>query len=207
VIGNHAGSSCTVEVQRASLLGQGTIIVGRGSTGTLNVAAGGLVVAEDLSIGWEPEIQQISPPTEGIGVVTVKGPDARLIIDDQLEVQHMGPGSLTVADHGFVSAGVRIIVNGTLSLANGAIDTLALGVNTGGALSGSGTVIAAQGTDNNGGVITADGKLILVGDIDNAPIDHGSSRMVAAGGKLQCFGALADDGTLSLQSHSVASAA
>ena len=73
VIGNHAGSSCTVEVQRASLLGQGTIIVGRDSTGTLNVAAGGLVVAEDLSIGWEPEIQQISPPTEGIGVVTVKG--------------------------------------------------------------------------------------------------------------------------------------
>lgn len=205
VIGNHAGSSGTVEVQRASLLGHGTIIVGRDSKGTLNVDEGGLVVAENLAIGWEPENQQLSPPTEGIGVVTVKGQDARLIVDDQLEVQHMGTGSLTIADHGFVSAGVGIIVNGTLSLANGMIETQALGVNTGGALSGNGTVIAAQGIDNNGGVITADGKLVLVGDIDNAPIQHGSSMTVAANGELQCFGALTDDGTLSLQAHSVAS--
>jgi T5SS/PEP-CTERM-associated repeat protein len=205
VIGNHAGSSGTVQVQRASLLGHGEIIVGRNSTGTLNVDEGGLVVAEDLAIGWEPENQQVSPPTKGIGTVTVKGRGARLIVDNQLEVQHMGTGSLTVADHGFVSAGVGIIVNGTLSLANGVINTLALGVNSGGALSGNGTVVAAQGIVNNGGVITADGKLILVGDIDNAPTNHGSSMTVAAGSELQCFGALTDDGTLSLQDHSVAS--
>jgi hypothetical protein len=35
-----------------------------------------------------------------------------------------------------------------------------LGINPGGAPSGNRTVISAQGTDNNGGVITADGKLI-----------------------------------------------
>jgi T5SS/PEP-CTERM-associated repeat protein len=205
VIGNHPGSSGTVQVQRASLLGHGEIIVGRNSTGTLNVDEGGLVVAEDLAIGWEPTNQQNSPPTEGIGAVTVKGRDARLIVDNQLEVQHMGTGSLTVADHGFVSAGVGIIVNGTLSLANGVIDTLALGVNTGGTLSGNGTVIAAQGVDNNGGVITAVGKLVFVGDVDNAPIAHGSSMTVAADSELQVFGALTDDGTLSLHADSVAS--
>lgn len=205
VIGNHQGSSGTVQVQRAALLGHGEIIVGRNSTGTLNVDEGGLVVAEDLAIGWEPKNSQITPPTEGIGAVTVKGRDARLIVDNQLEVQHMGSGLLTVADHGFVSAGVGIVVNGTLSLANGLIDTLALGVNSGGTLSGNGTVIAAQGITNNGGVITADGKLILVGDVDNAAIPHGSPMTVAAGGELQVFGALTDDGTLSLQAQSVAS--
>src|SRR5579864_1076875 len=61
VIGNHPGSSGTVEVQRASLLGHGQIIVGRNSTGTLNVDESGLVVAENVSIGWEPENQHISP--------------------------------------------------------------------------------------------------------------------------------------------------
>jgi hypothetical protein len=40
------------------------------------------------------------------------------------------------------------------------VDTLVLGINPGGAPSGNRTVISAQGTDNNGGVITADGKLI-----------------------------------------------
>ncbi len=205
VIGNHAGSSGTVQVQHASLLGHGQIIVGRNSKGSLNVDEGGLVVAENLTIGWEPENQQVSPPTEGIGTVRVKGRNARLIVDVQVEVQHMGSGSLTVEDHGFVSAGVGIIVNGALSLANGVINTLALSVNTGGTLSGSGTVIAAQGIDNNGGVITADGKLILIGDIDNAATSQGNSMTVAANGELQCFGALTDDGTVSLEAHSVAS--
>jgi T5SS/PEP-CTERM-associated repeat protein len=205
VIGNHAGSSGTVQVQRATLLGHGQIIVGRNASGTLNVDEGGLVVAEDLAIGWDAENPQVPPPTGGIGAVTVKGRDARLIVDNQLEVQHMGTGSLTIADHGFVSAGISILVNGTLSLANGVIDTQALGVNGGGTLSGHGTVIAAQGIANNGGTITAVGKLILIGDVDNAAIKHGSSMTVAANGELQCFGALTDDGTLSLQAHSVAS--
>ncbi|MGF6597368.1 T5SS/PEP-CTERM-associated repeat protein [Paraburkholderia sp. GAS448] len=210
VIGNHPESSGTVDVQHAALLARGQIIVGRNSTGTLNVDEGGLVVAENLAIGWEPKSQQVTPSgatttTEGIGSVTVKGRDARLIVDNQLEVQHMGTGSLTVEDHGFVSAGVGIIVNGAISLANGMIDTLALGVYKGGTLLGSGTVIAAQGIDNSGGTITADGKLILVGDIDNADNGNAYSMTVAAGGELQCFGALTDDGKLSLQAHSLAS--
>ncbi|MFM0029813.1 hypothetical protein PQR70_26620 [Paraburkholderia madseniana] len=212
VIGNHQGSSGTVEVQHASLLARGQIIVGRNSTGTLNVDAGGLVVAENLAIGWEPKREQVTQSgttvTEGIGTVTVKGRDARLIVDNQLEVQHMGTGSLAVADHGFVSAGVGIIVNGALSLANGIVDTLAVGIYDGGTLSGSGTVIAAQGINNNGGKITADRKLILVGDIDNPANSANSANpmmMVAANGELQCFGALTDNGTLSLQAHSVAS--
>ena len=75
-------------------------------------------------------------------------------------------------------------------------------------MSGSGTVIAVQGFNNNGGTITADGKLILIGDIDNpanpdAPDVH--MVIVAANGELQCFGALTDTGKLSLRDHSVAS--
>lgn len=207
VIGNHPHSSGTVEVESGgSLLGHGQIIVGRNSKGALNVDAGGLVVAENLAIGWEPESQQgSSSPTEGIGTVTVKGQGAQLIVNNQLEVQHMGSGTMTIEDNGFVSAGVGILVNGTLSLANGVINTLAVGVNTGGTLSGNGTIIAAQGITNNGGVITVDGTLIVVGGIDNAAISSGSSMIVAAGGELQCFGALTDDGTLSLQAQSTAS--
>jgi hypothetical protein len=54
-------------------------------------------------------------------------------------------------------------------------------------------------------VITAVGKLIFVGDVDNASIAHGSSMTVAADSELQVFGALTDDGTLSLHADSVAS--
>lgn len=92
-----------------------------------------------------------------------------------------------------------------LSLTNGMIDTQAMGIYDGGTLSGSGTVIAAQGFNNNGGTITAHGKLILVGDIDNPANGDVPMMIVAAHGDLQCFGALTDDGTPSLQAHSVAS--
>jgi T5SS/PEP-CTERM-associated repeat protein len=131
VIGNRKGSSGTVEVQHASLLARGQIIVGRNSTGTLNVEAGGLVVAENLAVGWEPKRESGTTVTEGIGSVTVNGRDARLIVDNQLEIQHMGTGSLAVEHHGFVSAGVGIIVNGALSLANGIVNTLAMGIYAG----------------------------------------------------------------------------
>ena len=213
VIGNHQGSSGVVEVLQAALIARGQIIVGRNSTGVLNVDAGGLVVAENLSIGWEPKSEQAAQSgpvvtTEGIGTVTVKGRNARLIVDNQLEVQHMGIGSMAVEDHGFVSAGVGLVVNGSLSLTNGTVDTLAVGINGGGTLSGSGTVIATQGIANNGGTITANGKLILVGGVDNpanAANPDVPMMIVATKGELQCFGALTDNGTLSLQAHSVAS--
>ncbi|MFP3558678.1 hypothetical protein SB861_49665 [Paraburkholderia sp. SIMBA_049] len=206
-IGNHQGSRGTVDVQHGSLLARGQIIVGRNSTGALTVDAGGVVIAENLAIGWEPKQQTGTAVTEGIGSVTVKGRDARLIVDNQLEIQHMGTGSLAVNEHGFVSAGVGIIVNGALTLAKGMVDTQAIGIYEGATLSGSGTVIAAQGINNSGGTITADGKLIVVGDIDNPANTDPSIPMmiVAAHGELQCFGALTDNGTLSLRDHSVAS--
>jgi T5SS/PEP-CTERM-associated repeat protein len=192
VIGNHPGSNGTVEVSHASLLAHGQVIVGRKSAGTLDVNEDGLVVAEDMAIGWAPD--------GGQGSVTVKGHEARLIVDNLLEVQHMGVGSLTVAEHGFVSAGIAMIVNGALSVADGQIETTALGVYTGATLTGHGTVIAAAGFSNNGGVITADQQLNLIGDIDNA-----GSITVAAGGELRCFGTLDDTGSIDLQANSVAS--
>jgi T5SS/PEP-CTERM-associated repeat protein len=192
VIGNHPGSSGMVEVSHASLLAHGQVIVGRKSAGTLDVNEGGLVVAEDMAIGWAPN--------GGHGSVTVKGNEARLIVDNLLEVQHMGVGSLTIAEHGFVSAGIAITVNGALSLADGQIETTALGVNPGATLTGHGTVIAASGFNNNGGAITADQQLNLIGDIDNA-----GTITVAAGGELRCFGTLDDTGSIDLQTNSVAS--
>ncbi|TCG03537.1 hypothetical protein BZM27_47775 [Paraburkholderia steynii] len=117
----------------------------------------------------------------------------------------MGTGSLVVKDHGIVSAGVGIIVNGALTLAKGMVNTQAIGIYEGATLSGSGTVIAAQGINNNGGTITADGTLIVIGDIDYPPNPSAPMMIVAAHGELQCFGALTDNGTLSLQDHSVAS--
>ncbi|MGT2471546.1 hypothetical protein [Paraburkholderia terrae] len=192
-------------MQHASLLARGQIIVGRNSTGTLNVDAGGVVVAENLAIGWEPKRQSGTIVTEGIGSVTVNGRDARLIVDNQLEIQHMGTGSLVVKDHGIVSAGVGIIVNGALSLAKGMVNTQAVGIYDGGTLSGSGTVVAPQGIKNSGGTITADGKLILVGDVDNPANDDSPMMIVAPHSELQCFGALTDNGKLSLLAHSVAS--
>lgn len=213
VVGNHSTGNGTVEVSKASLVARGQIIVGRACVGTLNVNEGGLVVANDMTIGWSAPSQSnastptasmpnTSPPNqgEGKGSVTVKGKDARLLIDNLLEVQHMGAGSLTVADEGFVSAGIGIIVNGTLSLAGGLIQTTALGVNSGGTLTGHGTVIATAGFSNMGGAITAETQLNLIGDIDN-----GGTITVAAGGELRCVGSLDDTGSISLQANSVAS--
>lgn len=192
VIGNHLSSNGTVEVSQGSLLAHGQVIVGRKSIGSLNVNEGGLVVAEDMAIGWAPD--------GGQGSATIKGKDARLIVDNLLEVQHMGAGSLTVAEHGFVSAGIAITVNGAISLADGQIETTALALNTNATLSGHGTVIAAAGFSNNGGTITAEHRLNLIGDIDNA-----GEISVDAGGDLRCFGSIDDTGLIELQANSVAS--
>ncbi|WP_166656306.1 hypothetical protein [Paraburkholderia sp. BL10I2N1] len=203
VIGNHwhklKPGSGTVEVSNASLLVHGQVIVGRNTVGKLDVHERGLVVAEDVAIGWAPDSGQ---GDQGKGSVTVKGSDARLIVDNSLEVGHMGVGSLTVAEHGFVSAGIAINVNGALSLADGQIETTALGVYTGATLSGHGTVIASAGFNiNDLGAITAHQQLNLIGDIDNA-----GTITVAAGGDLRCFGTLLDDqGSIELQANSVAS--
>ena len=198
VIGNHPQSNGTVEVSHGSLLAHGQVIVGRYSTGKLDVHQGGLVVAESMAIGWAPDS---GLGDQGKGSVTVKGSDACLIVDNSLQVGHMGVGSLTVTEHGFVSAGIAINVNGALSLADGQIETSALGVNEGATLTGHGTVIASAGLNINGGAITAHQQLNLIGDIDNA-----GTITVAAGGDLRCFGTLLDDqGSIELQANSVAS--
>ncbi|SKC81304.1 T5SS/PEP-CTERM-associated repeat-containing protein [Burkholderia sp. CF099] len=215
VIGNHPGSKGTppspdtppshgiVDVSHALLQAHGQVIVGRYSVGELHLHERGLVFAEDVAIGWAPDSGKSD---QGNGMVTVKGDGARLIVDNSIEVGHFGVGSLTVEHHGFVSAGVGIIVNGALSLANGIVNSLAIGIYAGGTLSGSGTVIAVQGFNNDGGTITADGKLILVGDIDNPAADSDVPMViVTANGELQCFGALTDNGKVSLRDHSVAS--
>lgn len=198
VIGNHAKSEGTVEVTHGLLQAHGQVIVGRHSVGKLHIHERGLVVAEDLAIGWAPESGQ---GDQGKGSVTVKGDDARLIVDNSLEIGHFGVGSLTVAEHGFVSAGIAININGALSLADGQVETMALGVSDGGTLTGHGTVTASAGFSISGnGTMTVHRQLSLVGDIDNA-----GAITVAAGGELRCFGPLDDSGLIELRANSVAS--
>lgn len=202
VIGNHISSigqvaTGKVTVSEASLVARGQIIVGRNGTGTLEVNAGASVVAEDMAIGWAP-----SPGAgqqAGQGSVSVNGNKARLVVANFLEVAHMGTGSLTVTGKGSVSVGEGIFVNGTLSLSDGQIETRALGLGAGGTLKGHGTVIASAGFVLIG-TVTAGKSLNLVGDIDNS-----GTITVAAGGHLRCLGTLlADNGTIELQTHSVA---
>jgi T5SS/PEP-CTERM-associated repeat protein len=199
VIGNHSTADGTVEVAHASLLVNGQAIVGRNTTGKLDVNQGGLVVAESMAIGWAPDSGQ---GDQGKGSVTVKGNDARLIVNNTLEVGHMGSGSLTVAEHGLVSAGISIYVIGSISLAEGQIETTAMGIDPHATLSGQGTVIASAGLNiSENGAITAHQQLNLVGDIDNA-----GTITVDAGGDLRCFGTLLDEkGSIKLHANSVAS--
>lgn len=198
VIGNHPQSFGTVEVQGgSSLFAHGQIIVGRKAEGTMWLSAGGLVVAGDMAIGWACASNPSTNANQGIGAVEVKGQGTRLIVENQLEVQHMGVGSLAIKDGGFVSVGIGVIVNGTLLLVDGTLETTALYNNA--TLKGSGTIIASQGIDN-GGTITVDGSLVLIGDIDNSNL-----ITVASGGDLQCFGAVTDSGGIGLQENSVAS--
>ncbi|CAH2807062.1 MAG: hypothetical protein CPDRYMAC_6441 [uncultured Paraburkholderia sp.] len=192
MIGNHAGSNGTEKVVKAALRVHGQTIVGRKSSGTLDIGESGLVVTDDLAIGWVP--------TPGVGAVTVDGHDARLIVMKALEVQHMGQGSLKVSGHGLVSAGIGIIVNGAVTFADGIIETMALGVNSGATLSGSGTVIASAGFRIDGGTVTAQPQLKLIGGIDNA-----GTIVVAAHSALQCYGAISDTGAIKLGPASVTS--
>jgi T5SS/PEP-CTERM-associated repeat protein len=180
-----------VTVSDASLVARGQVIVGQNATGTLEVNAGATVVVDDMSIGYAAPAGQ--------GSVSVNGHNARLLVANALEVQHMGTGSLTVTGQGSVSAGMGIFVAGTLSLSDGQIETNALGVGTGGTLTGHGTVTAVAGFDVSG-TITAGNSLSLIGDIGNS-----GTITVAAGGHLRCFGTLfADNGTIELQANSVA---
>jgi len=197
VIGNHPGSFGTVEVQQATLIAHGQIIVGRKSEGTIWVSAGGLIVAEDMAIGWAPSASPGTSQNEGIGAVEVRGHDARLIVANLLEVQHMGVGALAVKDGAFVSAGIGLIVNGPLVLEDGTIETTALDINA--TLRGSGTISASQGISNSG-TITAEARLLLIGNIDNSALIE-----IASGGDLRCLGALTDEGDITLQANSVAS--
>jgi T5SS/PEP-CTERM-associated repeat protein len=199
VIGNHSTSNGSVEVSHASLLVNGQVIVGRNAAGKLDVNQGGVVVAESMAIGWAPDS---GLGDQGNGSVTVTGKDARLIVEGLLEVGHMGAGSLTVADHGLVSAGISIYVIGSISLADGQIETTALGIDPHATLTGYGTVIVSAGLNiSEGGAITAHQQLNLVGDIDNA-----GTITVAAGGHLQCSGTLVDEtGSIELRANSVAS--
>ncbi|MHB9841463.1 hypothetical protein Q8F57_042355 [Paraburkholderia terrae] len=210
VIGNHPGakgippspdippSHGIVNVSHASLQAHGQVIVGRYSVGELHLHERGLVFAEDVAIGWAPDSGKSD---QGNGIVTVKDDGARLIVDNAIEVGHFGVGSLTVEKHGFVSAGIAVNINGTLSLADGQIETSAFGVNDGGTLTGHGTIIASAGfVISERGTITVHQHLNLIGDLDNA-----GQITVAAGGELRCFGTLEDSGSTELQTDSVAS--
>ncbi|MCP3711906.1 hypothetical protein M3I54_34000 [Paraburkholderia sp. CNPSo 3274] len=188
-IGYTAGLS-QVSVSEASLVARGQVIVGQYAAGALEVNSGAFVVADDMSIG--------SAPT-GQGSVSVSGHNARLVIANELLVQDLGTGSLTVTQKGSVSVGKGIYVTGTLSLGDGLIETTALGIDPGATLTGHGTVTAVAGFVNNG-TITVINSLTLVGDMDNA-----STISVSAGGHLRCFGTLlSDTGTIELRADSVA---
>jgi len=190
IIGNHAGANGTVEVSNGSLLAQGEIIVGRSTSGMLKIGPSGLVSAPDLAAGWTPA---------GQGSITVHGEHARLVLINTLEVGHMGFGSLDVTDHGVVSAGVSIIVNGPVTLADGLIETTGMAVNASGTLVGHGTVIAAAGCINTGN-ISASQQLTLIGPMQN----NGMIKAVA-GSDLRFVGAISGSGTITLTAGSTAS--
>lgn len=98
-------------------------------------------------------------------------------------------------EHGFVSAVIAINANGTLSLADGLIETSALEGNDGGTLTGKGTVIASAGLSiSEKGTITVHQQLNLIGDIDNA-----GTITVAARGDLRCFGTLVEGAAISIR--------
>ena len=196
VIGNHAEG--TVSVSEATLTVRGEIIVGRQANGTLTIEGCSVVAASELNIGWTPQ-------TLVSGKVSISGSRARLAIEGFVDVgAALGTGSLTVADHAIVSAGVGVNVSatGTLTLDHGQIYTASLGVNKGGTLSGSGRVTAPMGFENNGGAITATGALILVGDLSN------DGKINAdAGSELVSAGSLGGSGTITLDAGAVVSVA
>ena len=196
VVGNHAEG--TVNVSEATLTARGQIIVGRQANGTLTIAGCSVVAASDLYIGWTLQAH-VS------GKVSISGHRARLVIEGALGVgAALGTGSLDVANHAIVSAGlgVNVSATGTLTLDHGQIDTAALGVDKGGTLSGSGQVTAPMGFENNGGTITANGPLILVGDLSNDGMINAD-----AGSELVCAGSLGGTGTITLDAGAVVSVA
>jgi T5SS/PEP-CTERM-associated repeat protein len=190
IVGNHAGANGTVEVWNGSLLAQGEVIVGRSTSGMLKIGPSGLVVALDLAAGWT---------ATGQGSVTVHGEHARLVVVDTLEVGHMGFGSLSVADHGAVSAGVNVTVNGPVTLADGSIETTSMAINASGTLVGHGAVTAAAGFTNAGN-ISASQQLTLIGPMQN----NGMIKAVA-GSDLRFVGAIGGSGTITLTAGSAAS--
>jgi T5SS/PEP-CTERM-associated repeat protein len=190
IVGNHVGANGIAEVSNGSLLAQGEIIVGRSTSGMLKIGPSGLVSALDLAAGWT---------SAGQGSVTVHGEHARLVIVNALEVGHMGFGSLDVADHGAVSVGIGVIVNGPVTLADGLIETTSMAINASGTLVGHGTVIAAAGCNNTGN-ISASQQLTLIGPMQN----NGMIKAVA-GGDLRFVGAISGSGTITLTAGSAAS--
>jgi len=190
VIGNHATG--TVDVSDATLTARGQIIVGRQATGTLTIGGCSVVAAEELYIGWS---------ASGTGSVSISGNRARLFVTGLLDVAAAGgTGSLEVANDAVVSAGIGVVVNGTLTLDGGRIDATALAVN--GTLVGAGKVTAPTGFENNAGTIEAQGLLILVGDLSND-----GTINVDTGGELQCIGSLIGQGKIGLKTGAVASLA
>jgi T5SS/PEP-CTERM-associated repeat protein len=197
VIGNHAQG--TVKVSDGTLTARGQIIVGRQAVGALTIEGCSIVAAEEMYIGWTPQT------TNANGSVSVSGSRARLVVGGLLDIGGAGgTGSLDVADHAVVSAGISVYVNrtGALTLNHGLIDTSAFGVDKGGTLAGSGKVTAPYGSENNGGTINAKGKLTFVGDLSND-----GTINVEAGSEFVCAGSLNGGGTLTLETGAVASLA
>jgi T5SS/PEP-CTERM-associated repeat protein len=193
VIGNRSGSVGKVKVSDASLSARGEIVVGRSGSGFLDVESSGVVTAEKMEIGLS---------TGGAGSVTVHGEHALLVIAGTLTVGGAGSGSLVVADHGCVTVNVGLQVTGSISLADGLIETSSLVVNAGAVLAGHGKVVAAAGF-SNAGTIAVHHRLILIGDISN----NGTIE-VGEGAHLTCvgtFGAANDTGSVVLGAGSVAS--
>jgi len=111
----------------------------------------------------------------------------------------MGFGSLDVADHGTVSAGVSISVNGPMTLADGLIETTSMAINANGTLVGHGTVVTAAGCNNTGN-ISASQQLTLIGPMQN----NGMIKAIA-GSALRFVGAISGSGTITLTAGSAAS--
>ncbi len=134
--GGSAGTGIVTVTGPGSMLdASGTLLLGgaTGASGTLNVLAGGVAHAYDVSIGHS---------AGSTGAVTVDGVGSTLVAgSSDIHVGNSGTGSLTVSNGGAVTAAG--ILN--IALDAGSIGTLNIGAAAASPAAAAGTVAAATG--------------------------------------------------------------
>jgi T5SS/PEP-CTERM-associated repeat protein len=187
VIGNHAGSSGKIEIEEASLLTDGAYFVGRSAPGTLDIGLGGLVAGGNMFVGAN---------AGGVGLVSVHGNAARLVLTNTLQVGAKGSGTLTIAESGMVSVGGSVAVEGSVTLDGGSMVASSMAVATSAVVSGAGGISIAGGISNSGTM--AAGQSLTI----TAPVVNNGTISTHTGGHLELIGSVTGTGTITLAENS-----